>query len=99
MTATKQMNKHLNAIEEPAISFKNKATFLKTSPTQHHYDTKPCGKGSFSRRGHTKYKTDCYGLDIARLKILENQVFPVAYIICHKTFPQIRPQKEYSLLA
>ena len=26
---------------------------------------KPSGKGSFARRGNTKFNSDCYGMDIA----------------------------------
>ena len=45
-----------------------------------HYDStippKPSGKGSFNRRGNTKFNLDCYGMDIAPMNIFENQVIP-----------------------
>ena len=46
---------------------------------------KPSGRGSFSRRGNTKF-LDCYSMDIAPMNIFENQVIPVGIHNLSKSF-------------
>ena len=47
---------------------------------------KPNGKGSFTRRGNTKFNLDCQGMDIAPMHIFENQVIPVGIHNISKSF-------------
>ena len=47
---------------------------------------KPSGRGSFNRRGNTKFFLDCYGMDIAPMNIFENQVVPVGSHNLSKSF-------------
>ena len=46
---------------------------------------RPCGRGSVSRRGNTKF-LDCYNMDIAPMNIFENQVIPVGIHNLSKSF-------------
>ena len=83
-----------NSIENKSTLFKftkkkfdkNNSSDVSDDDNYSNNKQKPNGKGSFVRRGNTKFNLDCYGMDIAPMNIFENQVIPMGIGNISKSF-------------